>query len=211
MNSSVNQLTDLAPTRHSLVRRMKNLDDQESWQDFFNTYWKLIYSVARRAGLNDAEAQDAVQETVLTVTRNIGNFKVGAEHGSFRGWLLHITRWRINDQFRKRPPASTQEQDPSAAEHVVDSGSFDLEAAWDTEWKSALMAAAVEKVKDEVDPEYFQLWDLHVLQGMPALEVARKLDVKLSRVYFAKYKVSRLVRKAMLSLEDEPLTRANPR
>jgi RNA polymerase sigma factor (sigma-70 family) len=201
MNPSVNQLTDLAPTRHSLVRRMKNLEDQESWQDFFNTYWKLIYSVARRSGLNDAEAQDAVQETILTVTRNIGNFKVGSEHGSFRGWLLHITRWRINDQFRKRPPDSIQEQDPSAAEQALDCGGFDLEAAWESEWKSALMAAAVEKVKEQVDPEYFQLWDLHVLREVPALEVARKLEVKLSRVYFAKYKVSRLVRKELGRLE----------
>jgi len=26
--------------------------------------------------------------------------------GSFKGWLLHITRWRIADQFRKRAPAA---------------------------------------------------------------------------------------------------------
>jgi RNA polymerase sigma-70 factor (ECF subfamily) len=56
-------------TRWSLLSRLRNLDDQASWQDFFNTYWKLIYGVALKAGLNDAEAQDVVQETVLTVVR----------------------------------------------------------------------------------------------------------------------------------------------
>ena len=44
------------PTRRSLVGRLKNLDDQESWKQFFDMYWKLIYSSAIRAGLSEAEA-----------------------------------------------------------------------------------------------------------------------------------------------------------
>ena len=47
------------PTRHSLVERLKDLDDQASWQEFFDTYWRLIRSVALKAGLTEAEAQDA--------------------------------------------------------------------------------------------------------------------------------------------------------
>ncbi|MBI4661895.1 MAG: sigma-70 family RNA polymerase sigma factor, partial [Verrucomicrobia bacterium] len=37
---------DTIPTRLSLIERLKNWDDQTSWQDFFNTYWRLIYGVA---------------------------------------------------------------------------------------------------------------------------------------------------------------------
>ena len=81
---------------------MKDWGDQASWEDFFRTYWKLIYGVATKAGLTDAEAQDVVQETILTVARNIQGFEVGSEHGSFKAWLLQNTRWRIADQFRKR-------------------------------------------------------------------------------------------------------------
>src|SRR5690348_4799800 len=94
---------NLIPTRHSLLERMKN------WEDFFNTYWKLIYGVAVKAGLNDAEAQDVVQETITTVAKGIKDFKVGSAHGSFSSWLLQTTRWRIADQFRKRLPAESQE------------------------------------------------------------------------------------------------------
>jgi DNA-directed RNA polymerase specialized sigma24 family protein len=63
------------PTRRSLLSRLRNLEDNASWQDFFETYWKLIYSAATKAGLSDADAQDVVQETVLTVTRRIGEFR----------------------------------------------------------------------------------------------------------------------------------------
>src|SRR5262252_3704320 len=67
--------TDLIPTRESLLSRLKNWEDRESWQDFFDIYWKLIYSMARKAELTDAEAQDIVQETVISVARKIEGFK----------------------------------------------------------------------------------------------------------------------------------------
>src|SRR5205823_496941 len=59
----------LAATRRSLVDRLVNWDDQKRWQEFFDTYWKLIYSTARKSGLTDAEAQEVVQETVITVAK----------------------------------------------------------------------------------------------------------------------------------------------
>src|SRR6185503_10568683 len=91
-------------TRRSLVDRLVNWDDQRRWQEFFDTYWKLIYSAARKSGLTETEAQEVVQETVITVAKNIGKLRYDPEIGSFKGWLLNITRWRIADQFRKRTP-----------------------------------------------------------------------------------------------------------
>src|SRR5438067_2263105 len=92
----------LLATRRSLVDRLANWDDRKRWQEFFDTYWKLIYSAARKSGLTDTEAQEVVQETVITVAKNIDKLKYDPAIGSFKGWLLQITRWRIADQFRKR-------------------------------------------------------------------------------------------------------------
>src|SRR5215471_21477457 len=91
-------------TRQSLLARMRNWSDQVSWQQFFNTYWRLIYGVATQAGLSATEAEDVVQETVLAVAKRIGQFKNDPALGSFKSWLMLITRRRIADQFRKRPP-----------------------------------------------------------------------------------------------------------
>ncbi|HOW68925.1 MAG TPA: sigma-70 family RNA polymerase sigma factor, partial [Verrucomicrobiota bacterium] len=92
---------DLIPTRWSLLTRLKNWEDHDSWHVFFNTYWRLIYCVARKAGLSDSAAQDVVQETLLTVARKLPEFKTNPEAGSFKGWLMQITRRRIIDQWRK--------------------------------------------------------------------------------------------------------------
>src|SRR5262245_59571299 len=96
-NSTDPNVEELLPTRRSLVNRLKNWDDQESWRVFFNTYWKLIYGVATKAGLSDSEAQDVVQESLLTVAKKMPTFEYNSRLGSFKGWLLLITRRRIVD------------------------------------------------------------------------------------------------------------------
>ena len=75
----------LLATRRSLVDRLANWDDQRRWQDFFDTYWKLIYSAARKSGLSDAEAQEVVQETVITVAKKIDKLRYDPALGSFKG------------------------------------------------------------------------------------------------------------------------------
>src|SRR6201987_1809392 len=98
----------LIATRRSLVDRLANWGDQRRWQEFFDTYWKLIYSTARKSGLTDEEAQDVVQETIITVAKKIDKLRYDPAIGSFKGWLLHITGWRIVDQFRKREPRNAK-------------------------------------------------------------------------------------------------------
>src|SRR6266516_2577964 len=195
---------DFIPTRLSLLNRLKNWEDQRSWQDFFNTYWKFIYGVAIKAGLSDAEAQDVVQETVVTVAKKIKDFQVSAQRGSFKAWLTHTARWRIADQFRKRSQAaepmnaaSDDTDGTSTVERVPDPVSLELDEAWEKDWEQNLLEVALEKVKDRVDTDAFQMFYLHLIKGWPATKVARTVGAKLPAIYFAKYKVSRLVKREL--------------
>ena len=75
MNALMTMLVeDSIPTRYSLLSRLQDREDQDSWKDFFDTYWRLIYSFAIKSGLTDAEAQDVVQETVISVAQDIQKF-----------------------------------------------------------------------------------------------------------------------------------------
>jgi hypothetical protein len=84
---------ELIPTRASLINRLKDWQDQTSWQEFFDTYWKLVYGVARKAGLTDAESQDVVQITLTAVAKHMPTFQYDRAIGSFKAWLLIKTRW----------------------------------------------------------------------------------------------------------------------
>src|SRR5204862_6654064 len=141
---------DLIPTRKSLLSRLKNWDDNASWRDFFDTYWKLIYGVALKAGLTHTEAQDVVQETVLGVAKSIGQFKYDPAVCSFKSWLMQVTRNRISNQFERRrrhPRAADTALDHASStpllERVADPAGNALEAVWNGEWEKNLMDAAI--------------------------------------------------------------------
>lgn len=208
-NVSVNGLKDLIPTRQSLLSRLKNWDDQESWKVFFDTYWKLIYSTAVKAGLHDAEAQDVVQDTVISVSRSIPNFKYDASKGSFKAWLLRLTGWRIADQLRKRQRKARREINNSdteiaeAAENMIDPASQRFQAAWDEGWEQNLVEAAINRVKMTVDPTQYQIFDLYVLKEWPVLRIARTLKINPGRIYLAKHRISHLVKKELARLQTK--------
>ena len=196
----------LRNTRRSLVERLGNPDDQASWQTFFDSYGGLLYRVARAAGLTDAEAQEAVQETVITVARKVGGLRYDPAVGSFKGWLLQTARWRIADQFRlrQRHDQPVEEEDgPRTAliDRIPDPSGPDLEAAWNAEWRSSLLSAALAKVRRQIDPRQFQIFDCYVTKGWPALRVARELGISLAQVYVGKHRVSALLRKTVAALE----------
>ena len=194
----------LEVTRESLVGRLVNLDDRVRWQEFFDTYWRLIYSVARKAGLTDAEAQDVVQETVITVAKNISKYE--REAGSFKGWLLHITRWRIADQFRKRPPRGAGGRERTRAgtatiERIPDPDGVDLDAAWQEEWQQNLLTAALERVKRKVDARHYQIFDCAVVKQWSASKVAKELGVNIAQVYLVKHRLAALLKREVKAIE----------
>jgi RNA polymerase sigma factor (sigma-70 family) len=197
----------LLATRRSLVDRLENWDDRKRWQEFFDTYWKLIYSAARKSGLTDAEAQEVVQETVITVAKKVGKLHYDPAVGSFKGWLLHITRWRIVDQFRKREPGQnrhTRSQDDrqtATIERVPDRDAIDLDAVWEKEWQENLFAAAIARVKKKVDPKQFQIFDCYVRKEWPAQKVAAELRVNVGQVYLARHRISALLKREIKALE----------
>jgi RNA polymerase sigma factor (sigma-70 family) len=196
-------------TRASLLERLRDVEDQASWQRFFDTYARLIHGVAVKAGLTDAEAQDVLQETVISAAKHLPGFRYDPKVCSFKTWMLRLTRWRIIDQIRKRLPVeqhiAIQLEDEATATAALTSLTHgmasDLEAVWDEEWEKTLLAAAVERLKQRVSPEQFQMFDLYVLRKMPVTEVARLLGTNVAKVYLAKHRVSKLLREIIRELE----------
>jgi len=197
---------EFIPTRRSLLSRLKNWNDQESWRDFFDTYGRLIYRTARKAGLNDAEAQDAVQETILTVAKQMPNFHYDPALGSFKSWLLQVTRSRINDAWRRK----FYEQDGRRLPREEDLRTSIVEAypamagfdqVWDQEWELSLAQAALEHVRRKAEPRQYQAFYLYMVKKTPARKVARRLGIHLAEVYYAKYKIGALLKKEIAALE----------
>ena len=202
---------DFLPTSPTLLKQIMNLDDDKSWQVFFDKYRNLIRSTALKAGLSDAEADEAVQETFITITRRIKEFRYDPARGTFKSWLLHTTRWKITDQLRKRQrhptlPASdspASETRTSTINRIPDPAGFDLDAIWNEEWTKTLVATATERVKQQVSGKQYQIFDLHVIKGWPVAKVKEALNVSASQVYIAKCRIQLLMKAERAKLKKE--------
>ena len=201
---------DPIPTRYTLLSRLEDRGDQDSWKDFFDTYWRLIYSVAVKSGLTEAEAQDVVQETIISVARDIHKFERDRALGSFKGWLRTIIRWRIADQLRKRTRASWGDAPQTGADlpqpdvaEVPDPAGEAAESVWEEEWQANLLKAAMETIKPRVREEHYQIFDLYVIKQWPVRNVARALRVNVGLVYLVKYRISALLKKEIRRLEGK--------
>ena len=190
---------DSIATRASLLGRLKNWEDASSWEDFTKTYWRLIYGVARQAGLSDEESRDVVQETLLGVAKNIHEFESNPERGSFKNWMLNITRWRVADCFRKRPPlfephASSREAADGTATVERVPAPEELDALWEAEWKKNVFETAVARICQRVKPKHAQIFDFYAVRRWPAAKVAGELGVNIIQVYLVNHRMTKLLK-----------------
>jgi RNA polymerase sigma-70 factor (ECF subfamily) len=194
---------EFIPTRLSLLSRLKRWDDQESWRDFFDTYWKFLYGVAVKSGLSDDDARDMVQETVVAVAKGLrdGRFKA-AEGSSFKAWLRLIVQRRVASHLRRRrlplaQPAPGREETglTPLVEKVPAPEAGVVSEVWEEEWARSLADAAIERVKRRVGAKQFQMFDLYALKEWPVGEVARTLHVNIAQVYLAKHRVTALIKR----------------
>ncbi len=199
-------------TRKSLIERLGNWEDQRTWDEFYKTYWRLIHSVARKAGLTEDEAWDVVQETILTIARQSRKKAYNPEAGSFKSWLLTATRWRIADRFQKRErnlatsgDGPDSDRDTATIERFSDPARPALETVWDSEWASHLTEIALRRVRDKVSPKQYQIYDCYVLKDWDVARVAEHIGVSIAQIYVAKHRVGALLRKEITALEKTTL------
>ncbi len=197
-------------TSWTLVARLKNENDQESWRELYEIYRNLIVGVAVKAGLHEDEAEDALQATMASLSQHIQRFKADPAHGSFRAWLLKTARWRIQDQLRKRLPVdggreSAQEGTARTAtvERVPDGREVDLEHLCDAEWEARLTERALKELPLEVKAEQYQIFHLLVVEQKSIPEVAKMVGRNRAQIYLIKHRVANALKKIVRRLEKE--------
>lgn len=197
-------------TRESLLRRVRDWSDDASWQEFFDLYWRMIYSLAVRSGLNEAEAQDVVQATMVAVADNIRRFEYDAEVGSFKSWLCHQARWKIRDHLRRRRReerhlgrgrrgASARTDTVGRVPDEHDS----IEALIERDWEDAVATVALGQIKAKVKPKHFQMFDLYAIKKWPIRQVSETLQVNVAQIYLAKSRIARLLKKQLPLVEAQ--------
>jgi RNA polymerase sigma-70 factor (ECF subfamily) len=170
--------------------RIRDSQDALAWNEFVGIYGPLIYSFARRRGLQDADAADLTQEVLRAVSCSITQFQYDPDRGGFRRWLFTVTRNELADFVGRARRSPVGAGDTGMREFLERQPAVVDEARlWDEEYRRQLLDWAAERVRNEVRESTWQAFWQTAVEGRGAEEVANRLGMSVGAVYIAKSRV----------------------
>ena len=195
-------------TRPSLLFRLRDWGDNQSWDEFYRLYRRFIRGLALRAGLNHAESDEVVQDVLRNVAKRIKDYEVRENRGAFRRWLMNQTRWRIADKFRQRDRAAVQSDqyqsrdDNNCTDPLENIAEDATDDCWELEWQKHVLETAMERLARRVPAKHFQAFDLHARCGQPVAQVAADLGINRPTVYLITHRLKKQLQHEVKRLRD---------
>ncbi len=192
-------------TRHTLIVKLRDPADAGAWHEFVAIYEPLVYGLARRKGLQDADARDLCQEVFRTVSQAIDRWEVDPSRGSFRGWLSRIARNLLVNFLTRRPyrfrgSGSTSVQELLEAQPADDPSAT---ALFEAEYRRRLFRWAADEVKGAFSPTTWDAFWQTAVEGRPPGDVAPELGLSVGAVYIARSRVLARLRNRIGELGEE--------
>jgi RNA polymerase sigma-70 factor (ECF subfamily) len=190
-------MSDPTATRPSLLIRLRDPLDERAWGEFVEIYGPLIHRLARRRGLQDADAADLVQDVFRAVAGAIERYNPDPAKGSFRGWLSTIARNLIVNLLdaQGRHPRGTGDTEVRRLLEEQPAPDPEQSELFDAEYRLRILHWAAERVHDEfTEPVWLAFWKTGV-EGQSAQDAARALGLSVGTVYQYKSRVVARIRR----------------
>jgi len=191
-------------TRVSLLVRIRDPQDRIAWGEFVGLYAPLIHRYGAHRGLQDADAADLAQEVLRCVARSATTFEYDPARGSFRGWLLTLTRNELR-KLAGRQAGAPRGAGGSEVQLILEQhpDTSTDEEYWDREYRWSLFQWAAERVRVEFrDATWQAFWQTAVLDKDVG-EVAKELAITSGAVYIARSRVTARIRQEIQGIEGE--------
>jgi len=195
-------------TRPSLIEKLRNQEDSQSWERFYEVYSPLLFRFSQSLGMSASEAEDLVQETVISVSKSITNYRYEPAKCSFKSWLFMIVKRRLIDlrrsQFRRKNELHDSLDQPEGAidqHNLVDSGdSTPAEGLWEADWEQFVKERAYEILKKTAKIEHLQVFDLSVNKDWDTDQISKFLEISKARVYLILHRMRKTLKKERQTL-----------
>lgn len=201
----------LDDTRSSVLKRVRNPEDVEAWERFYDLYADFIFSLGRRSGLQEADAADVVQSVLIELAGKIGQFEYDREKGKFRSWLATCAGYRIKDaqrvhQRRQQREVTGLNHSEHRTESILrhaDPARNDFETIVEEEWREALIDRALRETRKNVSAKQFELFHAYVIEEWSVDRVMKTYNVSRDQVYQAKRRIGQVFDAALQEAERE--------
>jgi RNA polymerase sigma factor (sigma-70 family) len=194
-----------ASTRYSLLLRIQDPTNERAWGEFVSLYEPLIYGLARRQGLQDADARDLCQDVFRAVAKAAGSFTPNPAQGSFRTWLFRIARNLMLNLLRqqRRHPRGSGDSDIQRLLEAHTDGADEQSQMLERDYRRRLFRFAAESIRGQFAPATWEAFWLAAVENRSASDAAAQAGISVGAVYIAKSRVLARLRERVLEIEGE--------
>ncbi len=195
---------DTFVTNTDLLIGLRDAENAAVWESFDQRYRSILIAFARKLGLNHSAAEDAAQETLLQFVKAYRSGSYTRDKGRLRSWLFGIASNVIRSQQRRGGRERVVQGAEDATGFVAGiPDEHTWSAVWEDEWRQAVLNACLQRIRADVAPQTFQAFELYVLKGRPAEEVAEQLGVSRDSVFQSKRRLLERMKELMRAYSDE--------
>jgi RNA polymerase sigma-70 factor (ECF subfamily) len=202
----------VGPSDLDLVRRIKS-GDEDAFEQMVDRYHARVYSLSYGVLRNAEDAEEATQDTFLTLYRKIGTFD---ESKKFFSWFYRVALNQAYSRARRRRPATTtlfEEYLPkfSADGHIASPEFPDWSASIEDGAIARELATRAGEFIAELPPAYRDVIWMYDVEQMSTADIAETLEISIpafkSRLHRARLYVRQRLTEISRAPEAEQVSR----
>lgn len=195
-------MDDFPDTQTSLIARVKDLGDGAAWAEFLGIYQPIVFRMARRREMQEADALDVMQQVFLSISRSIEGWTAEEGRPPFRAWLTTIARNAITKALTRRPrDAATGASSIIDLLHQVPGEDAAVEELV-VEARQEVVRWAAEQLRSEFSEATWSIFWQTAIEGVPAAHVAKATGRTTGAIYVARYRVLTRLKEKVLEVSN---------
>ena len=186
-------------TRLTLMQRLKNKDDDKSWEDFSDAYRGFIFSILNRMRVDASLIDDLMQDILLSVWKSMPGFEYNPSKGRFSSWLATIAINTVKSAQLKKSRLLAREQKVYNQQPHLEEG--DLESMIEREWAEFLTKTAWQNVSQNLSEVMRQCFE-GFMDGKSLVNVAAEMGLPDNTVRVYKRRVNTMMKREIFRLGE---------
>jgi RNA polymerase sigma factor (sigma-70 family) len=191
-------------TSLSLINRVRDRTDAESWREFYQFYQPLLTRYLRSLGLDEHAANDVIQDVFVRLLQSLPTFEFDGKRGRFRGYLWKLTYSALVDQARRVKSRRRAEenwverfQNPDEAE------SQKVQHELNEINQQQILERAMSHVRSETSTKAWTCFEQRLLRDRPGSDIGTDLGISDKAVFVYASRVLKAVRTQCAALAEE--------
>jgi RNA polymerase sigma factor (sigma-70 family) len=192
-------------TRHTLLQKIKDPNNENSWEEFVEYYSGYIYVIIRNFRVEVEDSEDLMQDVLIKVWKGIRTYDPAAQRSKFRTWLCSVIRNTVFNFLKSKSVRNSKQNvcynDAHEQMDLVNEAEVDKIA--EKEWQNYIANLACKNIKNDLSPINRQIFEETLKSDINNAELAEKHSIAETSVRVYKMRVKKALSKEIIRLNTE--------